>query len=335
MGMEPIPLEKLRQEPERFSSSFPPDHAPLLRSMERVGLIRPLLVLEKGADFLVVLGHRRLRAARSLGMDTVPCRVLRDPVGKNEGALFRMNLEDNLAARPFNLVERACAAARVLDDPSLDSGARARYTALLEVPEAVWSRRRFLALARLEEEVKRFIVQRSLSERTAFLFVDLAPEDRVQVKQAAERFRLTASQVREVVVFTTEIAAREGVTFSRILEDTARDPAGPKTEEGGAARARFLQRLRARRMPDLTRTLARVETVLSRINGTPGVRVSPPSFLEGDTFCARIDFRNPAALSAGARALERFSRDPALAALFQEMEGSSDRVDAGEKPKEP
>jgi hypothetical protein len=60
--------------PEVFSSSVDGADA-LEESIRRVGVIEPLAVARRGAEYRVITGMRRLRAARTVGLSTVPCLV--------------------------------------------------------------------------------------------------------------------------------------------------------------------------------------------------------------------------------------------------------------------
>lgn len=57
----------------------PPDEAlnlePLEDSIRQVGVLEPLLVTRRGLEYRVIAGMRRLRAARTIGLNTVPCLV--------------------------------------------------------------------------------------------------------------------------------------------------------------------------------------------------------------------------------------------------------------------
>ncbi len=58
----------------------PPDEAldleALEQSIERFGVIEPLQVARRGVEYRVIAGMRRLRAARTVGLKTVPCLVI-------------------------------------------------------------------------------------------------------------------------------------------------------------------------------------------------------------------------------------------------------------------
>lgn len=84
--------------------------AKLAQSIARYGMIEPLVVRERGEDFELILGERRLRAARLLGQDTVPCRVM--DISARTGA--EMALIENLVREDLNLFEEAQAIDRLM-----------------------------------------------------------------------------------------------------------------------------------------------------------------------------------------------------------------------------
>ena len=49
----------------------------LAMNIRKNGLIHPLTVREEGSKFKVIIGQRRLKACKMLGMDKVPCRVVK------------------------------------------------------------------------------------------------------------------------------------------------------------------------------------------------------------------------------------------------------------------
>jgi ParB-like nuclease domain len=72
------PLRTVREIPVAEIESPIDDRAEiddLERSIRRLGVIEPLLVGLYGAQYRVIAGMRRLRAAQRIGLDTVPCLV--------------------------------------------------------------------------------------------------------------------------------------------------------------------------------------------------------------------------------------------------------------------
>jgi len=65
------------------------------RSIDKVGLLQPILVRRVGARFEVISGERRYRAALISGMKRIPCLIL--PVDEEKASVI--NLSDNLHYR--------------------------------------------------------------------------------------------------------------------------------------------------------------------------------------------------------------------------------------------
>ena len=58
----------------------------LARSVKQVGLINPITVrrLNEEDNFEAISGNSRLRAMKLLGWDSIPCRILTMPEGKED-----------------------------------------------------------------------------------------------------------------------------------------------------------------------------------------------------------------------------------------------------------
>jgi hypothetical protein len=65
-----IPISEIEPPPDE-----PLDLERLEQSIRRLGVIEPILVTRRGLEYRVIAGMRRLRAARTAGLSTVPCLV--------------------------------------------------------------------------------------------------------------------------------------------------------------------------------------------------------------------------------------------------------------------
>ncbi|MFN2490719.1 MAG: ParB/RepB/Spo0J family partition protein [Actinomycetota bacterium] len=119
--------------------------AELAASIGQLGVLQPLLVRPRGEGrFELVAGERRLRAARSAGLDHVPVVVAEtDEVGSLERALV-----ENLHREDLNAIEEAAALRQLMDEGGMTQEAlgrrlgRSRVTIanalrLLDLPVAV------------------------------------------------------------------------------------------------------------------------------------------------------------------------------------------------------
>ena len=76
--------------------------AELAQSISQVGLIQPLVVRRSGSGYELVAGERRLRACKSLGMETVTC-IVEDSMQEESSAMVALieNLQRERPARTW------------------------------------------------------------------------------------------------------------------------------------------------------------------------------------------------------------------------------------------
>jgi len=83
----------------------------LAASIGRIGIVNPLMVSVSGDSFVLVAGHRRLQAAKKLGMGSVPCII-----ASAEGSVdTEVSFAENLFRKDLSPLELACAVKDCLD----------------------------------------------------------------------------------------------------------------------------------------------------------------------------------------------------------------------------
>jgi len=76
----------------------------LARSIQRLGILRPLIVRDKAGRYEIIAGRRRYSAAQLLGLSEIPCIVIRDADDARANALAAA---DNIHSRPVSGSVRA------------------------------------------------------------------------------------------------------------------------------------------------------------------------------------------------------------------------------------
>jgi len=76
----------------------------LSRSIDKVGLIQPILVQKSDSGYEIIAGERRFRAVKNLGMDTIPAIIREDDKKSAEIALI-----ENIQRENLNPIEEAYA----------------------------------------------------------------------------------------------------------------------------------------------------------------------------------------------------------------------------------
>lgn len=87
----------------------------LADSIERHGLVQPIVVRKNGARYTIVAGERRYRAARMAGLKEVPV-VVRD---MDDGQVMEIALIENLQREDLNPIEEATGIRFLMDECDL------------------------------------------------------------------------------------------------------------------------------------------------------------------------------------------------------------------------
>lgn len=97
-------IEVNTQQPRRDFA--PEEMEELTQSIDQHGILQPLVVLRKtGGGYELVAGERRLRAAKKLGWEKVPCVVRTD--ARTDRGRLEMALIENIQRQDLNAVEEA------------------------------------------------------------------------------------------------------------------------------------------------------------------------------------------------------------------------------------
>lgn len=108
-----LEIEKINSNPYQPRSDFDAQHLrELANSIEKVGLLNPILVRSKDDRFQVVHGERRLRAFKLLKRKKIPATIRE--VGDRDMAVF--SLIENFQREDLNPIDEALAYKRMVDE---------------------------------------------------------------------------------------------------------------------------------------------------------------------------------------------------------------------------
>jgi ParB family chromosome partitioning protein len=117
------PLERIAPDPQQPRQHFDDEALDgLCQSMREHGVIQPLIVRQVGDGYVIIAGERRHRAAKRLGLETVPV-VIRDV---SDDETLELALIENLQRQDLNPMEEAQAYKRLLERPGMTQDRVAR-----------------------------------------------------------------------------------------------------------------------------------------------------------------------------------------------------------------
>ena len=185
-SFEQLPLDRIDPNPRQPREAFDEESLhDLTTSIEAVGVLQPIVVRPHGERYQIVMGERRVRAARSAGLERIPAIVRTT----EDDQLLRDALLENVHREDLNPLEEAAAYEQLL----LDFGiTQEELAARLGRSRPVIANA--MRLLRLPGSVQRRIAARTLSAGHARAVASL--EDPVQQERLADRIVAEGLTVR-------------------------------------------------------------------------------------------------------------------------------------------
>ena len=206
-----IPVDSIRRNPYQPRVTFDEESiAELAQSIQQVGLIQPLVVRKVDDGYELVAGERRLRAVRSLGMETVTCIV--EQAMEDESSAM-MALIENLQREDLHYLEEAQSYNTLLSTYHLTQEELAQ-----RLGKSQSSIANKLRLLRLPDAVRTAMVDDQLTERHARALLKL--KDEQAQLEAVEKITKKNLSVKE----TEKLVEK---TLNRLYDEKA-DGARPR-----------------------------------------------------------------------------------------------------------
>ncbi|TJX13659.1 ParB/RepB/Spo0J family partition protein [Tissierella creatinini] len=169
----------------------------LATSIEKNGLIQPIILRKKGETYEIVAGERRWRAAKSINIKEIPA-IVRDI--DEEGAA-KISLIENIQRENLNPIEEATAYRKLMEDYELKQD---------ELGEAIGKSRVYISnsirLLNLDERVVQFLYEGKLTAGHGKVLLGI--EDKEDQYNAAVRIINLGLNVRETEAEVKEAKGR-------------------------------------------------------------------------------------------------------------------------------
>ena len=216
----------------------------LMMSIDKVGLLQPVVVKPMEDGFEVVAGNRRFEACRRLGWIKIPCHI----VELDDKESFEVSLVENVQRNMLNSIEEAKAFKRYVEDHGWGSVSElARH---IGKSQAYVSKR--MRLLRLSAGVQAEIVRSRLSPSVGEDILALKDEgSQMEVGMRAVKENLSRSEVRRLV---RQVRDEENTIDNNSFTDSI-----PYTYSALERQQRITDRA-------LTRSIAALKVALHRID---------------------------------------------------------------------
>lgn len=187
-----IPQENLHPNPHSARGRYDDESLELLAdSVRENGILQPLHVRPHAGGYQVILGERRLRAARMAGLLRIPCVVME--LCDRQTALF--TLMENRMRQPVSFFEEALAIETLLNRFQFSYETLAKNLGMQK--QELMNKQRLL---RLPQDIRQTIIDSGLSEQHVFLLLRLPSNElRESALQEIIKKKLTAKQTESLI----------------------------------------------------------------------------------------------------------------------------------------
>jgi ParB family transcriptional regulator, chromosome partitioning protein len=206
--LQEIPTSLIGPNPQQPREHFDEETlAALAESIREVGVLQPVLVRERGDRFELIAGERRWRAARRVGLQTVPA-IIRHA---DDAAVLQQSIVENVQREELNPLEEAAAYQQLIEDFKLTHDEVAS-----RVGKSRASVTNMLRLLQLPPAIQRYVKDGAL--RMGHARALLGTPDRAYQEQLARRAvaeDLSVRDVEEAIRSRMETAVSSSTTESR------------------------------------------------------------------------------------------------------------------------
>ena len=203
-----IPFEQIDSLDETFSVNFMPDLQRLRSSIEEIGLIQPVLLKKKLNGYQIVSGFRRISVMKELGKSEIESMLVEEKE-TDEFRLFSLSLHENLTTRGFNAVEKAIALDKLIGRFQIESSVVIKnFLPPLDLEPNEKILHTYLSLARMEDEMKQYVLREEVSRFNIRRLSALTSDDRRAFLSLASPLKLGENRLREILTLLEEISRR-------------------------------------------------------------------------------------------------------------------------------
>ncbi len=197
--LDEIPLDSIKPNPEQPRIHFNKEELEeLASSIEKEGLLQPIVVRKLSDHYQIIAGERRWQACRSLGMKTVPVRIKE----VDDDKALELALIENVQRSDLNPIEEAYGYRRLMER---------RHMTQSEVAQAVSKGRSTIAnalrLLELPEDAQQLLFEDKITAGHARAILSVPSAEGRQ--KLTERLAKEKLSVRETEALARLIAGRE------------------------------------------------------------------------------------------------------------------------------
>lgn len=305
-----INLSRIHADDHTFRITTRENVDDLMDSIQNVGILNLPLLMEKGPEYIILCGFRRIEACRRLGWSGIRSRILDSDTKKLK--CTRYAITDNASQRPLNLIETS-RSIQMLSPFFSDINELSQEMSILGLPDHPSVIKKIKDICLLPKSIQNGILSDTISLAMALELGKMPKNVGEDFVKLFNFLKPSLNKQREIIIQVKEISLREGIPMERVLENhhltsilTHEDlDKNQKTEK-------IRNYLKQRRFPTISRTEKIFEKHLKKLNLGKGVKLIPPHNFEGTTYMLKFSFNSLNELKELKTSLDTLVQNPSL-----------------------
>jgi hypothetical protein len=304
--MDTIDVDKIDLTNKTYCVSYPLDDEFLLSSLSQFGFLSPI-GLSSLENPIIVCGHKRVHAAKKLGISRIPYYII-DITEKK--TLFTAILDNS--SRVLNTVEKALCIERMVSFGFLESEIEA-IQKLVGLPVRKKTTENAIALIASDVFFKSFVVRYGIPLTIVEHFLWFEEEDRSRITYLLDPLHPSTSFLRDVVRLLMLLKVKKSVIDFEYLS-------------AAADMESLRRRIKLLTHPTLSDMEGSLENILKEAALPPQIRLSVDPAFERDWIEISLKVRNITDINEGIGKIEQIQSQGHLRRILDLTHGSSDRT---------
>jgi hypothetical protein len=259
----------------------------LEKSLHKVGILHPPVVVQSDETFDVVCGRKRIQYAHCSGQSHVLCGIL--PQDTSKKTILSFLLEDQVSHASLSLPEIACFMKLCLDHFD-------HQEALKMLPREILPRlnpNHFLNLLEFDDDIQRQIHYGHVSDTIIFDLLKLNQADRRKMVCLVTLLQLGGNKQKRLFTLCRDISLRENASIGSLLDQPDIRSIFEHNEMNIPQKTtRLLSLLQKRCYPQSTAARENFQTQVLELSLPETCKISPSSFFEKDEVTLSLRFPN-------------------------------------------
>ena len=290
---EKVKLKDIDSEDDIFSISFPKIIDTLKSSIQEIGLLTPLILRSKKSSLQIISGYRRVFILKELCVDFIPAYIFKDGELDNKEAL-KLGIFENLYTREINHIEISNYLLKLEKDLSIGPEKLIEtYFPLFGLETSMFIFKKYISLQSLIEGLKILAVAKKFPLKTLAKLSLLPDKDQESFLELATGLSLGLNLVNECLTLLEEIAARDRISISDLLQDnTVKDIMSIEDISRDMKTKLIISMLKEKRYPHIHDFKKSIKKNIKNLNLPNEIAIDIPENLEGGVISMRFKFRN-------------------------------------------